>query len=143
MRYLFPAMLNTALPSFRMLTLRTSRLTSAGLAQSAALTCLYQLILFDLSWVELAFSENGEFSGAIELIVSVVCIAIGFYVSLFFYWGVKRLFRLKNPSNLSQTFETLLRGASHCRYRLAPGTWPLLVQWRGLHKGAIAQPSAP
>ena len=32
MRYLFPAMLNTALPSFRMLTLRTARLTSAGLA---------------------------------------------------------------------------------------------------------------
>ena len=60
----------------------------------AAVIPAYDLKLFDLSWVERAFSENGEFSGAIELIVSVVCIAIGFYVSLFFYWGVKRLFRL-------------------------------------------------
>ena len=32
---------------------------------------------------------------------------------------------------------------THCRYRLAPGTWPLLVQWRGLHKGAILQPPGP
>ena len=60
----------------------------------AAVIPAYDLKLFDLSWVERASSENGEFSGAIELIVSVVCIAIGFYVSLFFYWGVKRLFRL-------------------------------------------------
>ena len=60
----------------------------------AAVIPAYDLILFDLSWVERAFSENGEFSGAIELIVSVVCIAIGFYVSLFLYWKVKRILRL-------------------------------------------------
>ena len=39
----------------------------------------YDLILLDLSWVQRAFSENGEFSGAINLIVNAGCIAFGFY----------------------------------------------------------------
>ena len=43
MRYLLPAMLNTARPSLRMLALRMSRLISAGLPQSAALTCRYHI----------------------------------------------------------------------------------------------------
>ena len=51
----------------------------------------YDLSLVDLSWVQRAFSENGEFSGAIDLIVSVGCIAFGFYVSLFLYWIVKQI----------------------------------------------------
>ena len=54
----------------------------------------YDLILVDLSWVQRSFSGNGEFSGVINLIVSVGCIAIGFYVSLFLYWKVKQIFRL-------------------------------------------------
>src|SRR6202161_2769824 len=44
MRYLLPAMLNTARPSLRMLALRMARLTSAGVAQSAPLTCRYHAI---------------------------------------------------------------------------------------------------
>ena len=54
----------------------------------------YDLILVDLSWVERAFSKDGEFSGAIDLIVSFSCIAFGFYVSLFLYWIVKQVSRL-------------------------------------------------
>ena len=60
----------------------------------AAIIPAYDLILVDLSWVQRAFSENGEFSGAIDLIVSVGCIASGFYISLFLYWGVKQIFGL-------------------------------------------------
>ena len=52
------------------------------------------LILVDLSWVQQAFNEKGEFSGAINLIVSIACIAIAFYVALFFYWGIKQIFGL-------------------------------------------------
>src|SRR6478672_10118585 len=44
MRYLLPAMLNTARPSLRMLALPMARFTSAGVAQSATLTCRYQAI---------------------------------------------------------------------------------------------------
>ena len=44
MRYLLPAMLNTARPSLRILALPMARFTSAGVAQSAALTCRYQAI---------------------------------------------------------------------------------------------------
>src|SRR4029077_11671218 len=44
MRYLLPAMLNTARPSLRMLALLTVRFTSAGVAQSAPLPCRYQAI---------------------------------------------------------------------------------------------------
>ena len=54
----------------------------------------YDLILLDLSWVQRAFSENGEFSGAINLIVSVGCIALGFYASLALYWKVKQVLKL-------------------------------------------------
>ena len=59
-----------------------------------ALIPAYDLRFVDLSWVQRAFSKNGEFSGAIDLIVSVGCIAIGFYASLFLYWGVKQIFKL-------------------------------------------------
>jgi hypothetical protein len=41
---LMPAMLKTARPSLRMLALRMARFTSAGVAQSAPLTCRYQAI---------------------------------------------------------------------------------------------------
>ena len=58
-----------------------------------ALIPAYDLRFVDLSWVQRAFSKNGEFSGAIDLIVSVGCIAIGFYASLFLYWGVKQIFK--------------------------------------------------
>ena len=54
----------------------------------------YDLILLDLSWVQRAFSENGEFSGAISLIASVGCIALGFYASLALYWKVKQVLKL-------------------------------------------------
>ena len=54
----------------------------------------YDLILFDLSWVQRAFRENGEFFGAINLIVNAGCIVFGFYVSLFLYWKVKQVLKL-------------------------------------------------
>ena len=54
----------------------------------------YDLILLDLSWVQRAFSENGEFSGVINLIASVGCIASGFYASLALYWKVKQVLKL-------------------------------------------------
>ena len=54
----------------------------------------YDLILLDLSWVQRAFSENGEFSGVINLIASVGCIAAGFYASLALYWKVKQILKL-------------------------------------------------
>ena len=60
----------------------------------AAIIPAYDLMLVDLTWVQRAFSENGEFAGAIDLIVSVGCIAVGFYVALFLYWVLKRVLRL-------------------------------------------------
>ena len=42
-RYLLPAMLNTTRPFFRMLALPISLFTSAGVRQSAALTCRYHV----------------------------------------------------------------------------------------------------
>ena len=60
----------------------------------AALIPAYDLRFVDLSWVQRAFGENGEFSGAIDLIISVGCIALGFYVALFLYWVLKRVLRL-------------------------------------------------
>ena len=54
----------------------------------------YDLSLVDLSWVQRAFSENGEFSGVINLIASVGCIASGFYASLALYWKVKQVLKL-------------------------------------------------
>ena len=61
----------------------------------ACLIPAYDLWLINLKFLEKAFSvTEGAFGGTIELIATIMCVALSFYIALFAYWVMKRLLGL-------------------------------------------------